>query len=115
VLSVLFEVALTPIFNWRFFLAYFEGKGYKTPFTVIVALIVFWKYDLDIIKDLLNALGHPAVKSFWGQVITALLIAGGSDGIFRIFAKLGIRNPAEAQEKAKLIRQDLKKQQEDKK
>jgi hypothetical protein len=112
VLSLLFEVALTPIFNWRYFLAYFEGKGYKTPFTVILALTVFWKYDLDIIKDLLIALGYPAVMSFWGQVITALLIAGGSDGIFRIFAKLGIRNPNETKDKADKIRQMMQQEKE---
>lgn len=29
-----------------------------------------------------------------------LLIAGGSDGVFRIFSKLGIRNPVERKEKA---------------
>lgn len=30
-LSVVFEVALTPIFNWRVFLAHFEERGWKTP------------------------------------------------------------------------------------
>ena len=36
-----------------------------------------------------------------GQFITALLIAGGSDGIFRIFTVLKIRNPEERDQKAK--------------
>lgn len=60
VLSIVFEVALTPIFNWRFFLQHFEGKGYKTPIIITLAFVVFWSYDLDIVKDLLNALDYHA-------------------------------------------------------
>ena len=104
VLSVMFEVALTPIFNWRVFSKYAEGKGWKTPIVVVAALLLFWKYDLDIISDLLNALGHSASLTFGGQVLTALLIAGGSDGVFRIFTKLNIRNPAERIKKAEQAR-----------
>ena len=108
VLSAAFEVALTPVFNSRFFLARYEGKGVKVPLTIVLALIVFWGYELDIIQELLNALGHtttegePISLSFGGQILTAFLIAGGSDGIFRIFSKLGIRNPKERKEKAAL-------------
>ncbi|MDO8948068.1 MAG: hypothetical protein Q7U88_13065 [Desulfocapsaceae bacterium] len=105
-LSVVFEVALTPVFNWRFFLLHFEGKGPKTPITVILALIVFWGYDLDIIKDLLVSLGYSANMTFGGQILTALLIAGGSDGVLRIFTKLGISNPLERKEKAEEARQN---------
>jgi hypothetical protein len=100
VLSIVFESALTPIFNWRVFLARFDEKGLKTPITVILALIVFRSYGLDIIKDLLDALGHPADKSWGGQILTSFLIAGGSDGIFRIYSKLNIRNPSAREEKA---------------
>lgn len=108
VLSVAFEVALTPVFNSRLYLARFEGKGVKVPLTIVLALIVFWGYELDIIQELLNALGHtttdgqPISLSFGGQLLTAFLIAGGSDGTFRIFSKLGIRNPKERKEKAAL-------------
>lgn len=105
VLSVVFEVALTPIFNWRVFLKHFEGKGVKTPVTVALAFIVFWGYGLDVVKDLLVALGYSANKTLGGQFLTALLIAGGSDGVLRIFTKLGIRNPAERKQKAEEARQ----------
>jgi len=100
VLSVVFEVALTPIFNWRVFLKHLEGKGWKTPITVALAFIVFWSYDLDVVKDLLVALGYSASQTTGGQVLTALLIAGGSDGVLRIFTKLGIRDPAERKRRA---------------
>lgn len=104
VLSVVFEVALTPIFNWRIFLKHFEGKGVKTPLTVGLAFLIFWSYDLDIVRDILLALKYTADLNLGGQFITALLIAGGSDGVFRIFTKLGIRNPVERAEKAAAMR-----------
>ncbi len=103
VLSVVFEVALTPIFNWRVFLSYCHEKGCKTPITVILALLVFWGYDLDILTDLINVL-KPNAKiagpKIGGQVLTALLIAGGSSGIFQIFTKLKIRDPGQINIKA---------------
>ncbi|MCI5136063.1 MAG: hypothetical protein D3920_13565 [Candidatus Electrothrix sp. AW2] len=92
---------------------YGEGKGWKTPIVIISALIVFWSYDIDIIRDMLNALGQPKDISRGGQLLTALLIAGGSDGVFRIFTKLNIRNPAERKEKAALVRAEEKKKKED--
>ena len=104
VLSAIFEIALTPIFNSRLFLARFDGKGVKIPLTLILALLVFWNYNLDVLRGVLVALDIPDVNTsptFWGKVITAFLIAGGSDGVFRIFTKLGIRNPKENEEKGK--------------
>lgn len=103
VLSIVFEMALTPIFTWRVFLSYCHKRGFKTPMTVALAFLVFWGYDLDIITDLLNVL-KPTMRitgpSPGGQFLTALLIAGGSSGIFQIFTKLGIRNPVETEKKA---------------
>jgi hypothetical protein len=104
VLSVVFEVAMTPIFNWRVFLKHAEGKGWKTPIVIISAFLVFWGYNLDIISELLIALGQETKIDHGGQLLTALLIAGGSDGVFRIFTKLGIRNPEERKEKAEIAR-----------
>jgi hypothetical protein len=101
VLSVVFEVALTPLFNWRVFMAHCEGKGYKTPITVGLAFVVFWAYKLDIVSMLLTAMNKPRDISLGGQILTALLIAGGSSGVFQIFTKLKIRmEPDERQAKA---------------
>ncbi len=60
------------------------------------------KYDLDIFPNLLAIFGHLGKKgiSLSGQILTALLIAGGSDGVLRIFTKIGIRNPLALKEKA---------------
>ena len=104
VLSVVFEVATSAIFNWRLFIVYFEGKGWKTPITLLLAFAMFKSYDLDIVRDLLVALGYAAPFSLGGQIMTSLLIAGGSDGVFQIFTKLGIRNPAERDKKVAQIK-----------
>lgn len=98
-LSIIFEVAMHPIFNWKYFLIKLDGKGLKTPITVITAFVVFKSYDVDIIRDILNAQNNAgsANHSFaeGGKLLTALLIAGGSSGILQIFTKLGIRPPEE--------------------
>ena len=41
ILSVIFEVALDPIFNWAIFSLYCEGRGCKTPIKVALALLVY--------------------------------------------------------------------------
>lgn len=106
-LSLVFESAMSVIFNWRWFLARFEGKGIKTPLIIGTAFVVFWGYGLDVVHDLLTALGYQVESNLGGQILTALLIAGGSDGIFRIFARLGIRSPAERARKAREARAAL--------
>lgn len=100
VLSVVVESAMSVIFDWRIFIRHFEGRGVKTPFIVGTTFLLFLKYDLDIIYDLLVALGRDASPSIVGTFLTALLVAGGSGGIFRIFSRLGIRSPAARRRKA---------------
>ncbi len=112
VLSVVFEVALTPVFSWRIFLKHCYKKGYRTPIAVGLAFLVFWAYDLNIITQLLEVLNQPippksdSFVTTWGttwggKALTALLIAGGSSGIFQIFTRLGLRNPFAIGEKAR--------------
>ncbi|MDF0668190.1 MAG: hypothetical protein P0119_19265 [Nitrospira sp.] len=105
VISAVLEMALTVVFNWRLFSRYLEGKGWKTPFAILFSAFVVWNYDLNMMKDVLDALGmcgkdgcsqSPAI----GRVVTAFALAGGSDAFFRLFTRLGIRNPLERKEKA---------------
>lgn len=97
VLALIFEVAFTPVFNWRIFIKNFDNKGLKTPIVIIIAYLFCATYELDIVRDLLQAmdkLPEDSGATFWGQLITAFLIAGGSDAFVRIFKKLGIRDPS---------------------
>ncbi len=100
-LSVVFEAAMTTVFNWRWFAKRFEGRGVKTPLTVVLALIVVNSFEIDLVSRILNVVGdgdHGATVS--GQLLSALLIAGGSDMVYRIFTRLGIRDSSERAAKA---------------
>lgn len=127
VISVVFETALTPLFNWRVFARFCEGKGWKTPITVIAAVLLLWNYDIDIFRHIIDAFagasggegaGQATVgaqgaaeskSTFLGRIITGLLVAGGSGAIFNIFTKLNLRNPTQLAEKARKTREEAEK------
>ena len=127
VISIVFETALTPIFNWRIFARFCEGKGVKTPLTVIAAVVLLWNYDIDIFRHIIDAFassvregaGQAAAASaqvaaesestFLGRIITGLLVAGGSGAIFNIFTKLKLRNPEQLVKKAQTARDEAEK------
>ncbi|MFZ4664112.1 MAG: hypothetical protein ACOYNY_44345 [Caldilineaceae bacterium] len=95
VLSTVFEIALNPIFRWRHFITRFDQKGLKTPIQITLALLLFWNFQLDIVRDLLNVMlvtDQPVQSSWPGQILTAFLIAGGSSAIYELFERLGIHN-----------------------
>lgn len=117
VISVVFETALTPLFNWRFFARHFEGKGVKTPLMIVIATALLWSYDIDIFQQLVVAFrsgGAEATStvesSFFGRILTGFLVAGGSGATFSIFTKLGLRDPKQLQEKAKAARVELQQE-----
>lgn len=93
VLSVAFEESLAPIFGWRYFRKHASGKGVKTPIKIGLAFFLFWGYDLDIFARLLTSLGEPTELHLMGQLFTALMIGGGSAGVYSIALKLGWRLP----------------------
>ncbi len=100
VIAVAFEVALTPIFQWRIFARYCEGKGVKTPITVVLAIFLLYHYDIDLFQEIIASLGKETQSTFLGRVITGLLVAGGSDAVFSLFTKMGIRRPDLRKKKA---------------
>jgi hypothetical protein len=112
-IAVVFEAAMSAIFDWRVFLRYFEGRGVKTPLLVGVAFLVCSEYDLDILSKILVALDQGGSPKTVGKVVTALLISGGSSAVFRVYSNLGIRNPAERDRRAREERKDLEEIQEE--
>lgn len=115
VISVVFETALTPLFNWRIFAQHCEGKGVKTPITILAAIALLWSYDIDIFRSIIDAFNNVSEQSgapnstessssLFGRIMTGFLVAGGSGAIFNIFRKLGLRDPKQIQQKAKEAR-----------
>ena len=120
VISVVFETALTPLFNWRIFARHCEGKGIKTPISIVAAVALLWSYDIDIFKHIVDAFNFASdsteaakdaepSSSFIGRIMTGFLVAGGSGAIFNIFKKLGLRDPGQLQQKAKEAREEAEK------
>ncbi|WP_118134701.1 hypothetical protein [Oceanicella sp. SM1341] len=101
VLALLLESALTLLFDWRVFLAYFDRKGWKTPIAVAVAGLMVWVFGLDIVASLISAYSAAPLES--GPVsgtLTALVLAGGSAGVNRLMRGLGFRASDRAAEVA---------------
>lgn len=104
VIAVLLENAFATIFNWRVFLTYFSSRGVKTIIMVAIAYALVRIFDLDIVAALIAAYQKGAVSAtewqFPSQLITALILAGGSAGVYNIMYALGYRNERREQELA---------------
>lgn len=108
VLAILLETGLSTLFNWRLFLLYGEGRGIKTPIAFVVALLFVTQFKIDAIAEILTAFavgGQEYKEGTGGMILTALIVAGGSSGIFTLFERLGIRNPLQRKETAEAMRQ----------
>lgn len=100
VISIVLEAALTVVFNWRWFIKWFEGVGLKTPVAWLIGYLIALNYGLDIMRDVGNALTincapKPCAEwktSFVGQVVTAFFFAGGSQAFYSVLSKLKIRD-----------------------
>jgi hypothetical protein len=93
VIAILLENAFAIIFNWRVFLAYFSSRGVKTIVMIVGSLIVVNVFDVDIVASLISAYKAAAEPS--GPVskfITALILAGGSTGVYNRMYALGYRS-----------------------
>ena len=98
VIAVLLENGLAVIFNWRVFLTYFSLRGVKTIIMVVSSLIIVSAFHIDVIANLIaayNSSTNNAAKvqsTAFTVFITALIVAGGSAGVFRIMTALGFRS-----------------------
>ena len=101
VLSVLIEIGLAVLFDWRKFLLFAEGKGLKVPIAFAVSLLIVGTHGIDVPSEVVAAFqGKPASPGVVGYIVSALIIAGGSSSVNGIFARLGWRNPVVQTQKA---------------
>lgn len=101
ILAVLIEVGLAVLFQWRVFLRFFEGRGWKVPIAFGVSLAVVLAHGIDLPGEVVTVLdGESTGGKEVGYLVSALIIAGGSSSVNSVFASLGWRNPLAAREKA---------------
>jgi hypothetical protein len=92
VLAVILESALALVFNWRPFVENLNSRAVRPLVAFIVALFFVWWFDLDIATALVNATTDANhAPSVPGEVLTALILAGGSSGVNTILIALGYR------------------------
>lgn len=84
VLSFFIERALSLPFEHRWFVARFGEKGLKEPiaFLVSLAIVRFWNFDA------VGVVFHADETTWWGYLITAAVIAGGSKASIKLFQDL---------------------------
>lgn len=96
VFVIIIESAMAAVFNWRFYRVMFGGHAIRTPIMVVVGWLVVTQFDYDIVARLLQLSIHgtdTVASTALSKILSALVIAGGSGGVFAIFARLGLRNP----------------------
>ena len=93
-------------------------KRLQNPISVLAAVILLWSYDIDIFKNLVDAISNTELKdqtcssSNFGRIMTGFLVAGGNGAVFTIFMKFCFRGPGKLAEKARQARKQAMKTQE---
>lgn len=94
VLAALLESALALLFNWRPFVATLDGRAVKPLLSFGAALVVVFTFGLDDLETLLEAYGSSPIQGDGervSQIIEAMIIAGGANGVNSLLRSLGFR------------------------
>ena len=93
---LLLESAMAALFNWRAYRIVLAGRAWKTPIMFGLGLLVVLGFDYDFIETAINDIAGGTTSENLGWVSTtlsALVIAGGSQGVHDLLKKLGLRSP----------------------
>lgn len=102
-LAVLLESALAGVFRWRPFAEFLNARAVRP---LVAFLLAWWfvrHFDLDLVTALVNGSAQQAPKGVnnGGQILTALVLAGGSSGVNAILVALGFRQVSTPQTQPK--------------
>ncbi len=92
--AILVESALSVIFNWRLFMVLFYGRGMRTLVMIAVSAMMVWTFRIDVVHTMLASYGlaEPATGGdVLSRSLTALILSGGSSGVYRLLVALGYR------------------------
>jgi hypothetical protein len=81
VLAFFIERALSLLFEYRYFVLRFDKKGAKEPIALIVSIAIVAWLEFDSLAILFR-LDAP---TWWGYLITAAIVAGGSKASIALF------------------------------
>lgn len=101
VVAILIENALALIFNWKVFRAYFSERGLKTIIGFAVSFVVVSNFQVDIVASLLDAYSTSEKRvpsNLATQILTAMIVAGGSAGVHNVMRALGYRSEVDTKE-----------------
>lgn len=101
VLAALLESAMAIVFNWRPFLMLFDGRGMKTPCMLSMALLVVYWLNVDVVQTLVAQYKFPPIhrEDLWfANLLTAMVIAGGSAGVNKLLVTMGYRSVLKAED-----------------
>lgn len=81
VLAFFIERALSIVFEHRWFVEKLGKSGLKEPiaFLVSLAIVRYWNFDA------LGIVFHADVTTWWGYLVTAAIVAGGSKASIKLF------------------------------
>jgi hypothetical protein len=81
ILSFLLERALAIVFTHRWYIGAFHKRGFKTPIALALAGYVCWRWRFDALSMIIltDSITVP------GTLITAGVIAGGSQASIKLF------------------------------
>lgn len=94
ILAVVVESGLQLIFRWRPYVRNFDTSGVNALVAFGFSFLLVQMFNLDIATQLVNAYTSPAItypSSTVGSLLTAMIIAGGSAGVNRVFRGFGFR------------------------
>jgi hypothetical protein len=94
ILAVLVENGLQLVFRWRPYLRTFDTSAVNAIIAFAFSLFFVFVFDLDVVTKLVNAYSDPGRaygNNTPGFILTAMVIAGGSAGVNRIFRTFGFR------------------------
>lgn len=90
-LSIIIERALAILFEWRAILPRIHRKGIKEPIALLTSLAVVLVYEFDAMAILFA----EESNTYFGYLVTAGVIAGGSKGSIKLFKDwLGFQSTA---------------------
>jgi hypothetical protein len=91
-LAIILESALALVFNWKPFTDNLSPRAVRPLIAFVVSMLLVNLLGLDIIATLTNAVNTSHLPvSIEGQVLTAMVIAGGSAGVNTMLVALGFR------------------------